>query len=93
MTLEERLEINGYDISDFSKTLKLDGFDDAVIAVTSDFELVYDYDKMVQIAMEQNWLAYDEATEFLEYNVLTVKHGDFTDPKIVYLLWKSDDYE
>lgn len=61
-----------------------DGFDDAVIGIDSkDMRVVYDYDRMVRILMEQGM---DELTanEHLEYNVLGSYMGEMTPIYIDY---------
>lgn len=66
------------------EALFADGFDDAVIGIDSkDMRVVYDYDRMVRILMEQGM---DELTanEHLEYNVLGSYMGDMTPIYIDY---------
>lgn len=42
----------------------------AIVAVTHDYRLVYDYEKMAQCLMDDDGMSYEEATEFLDYNVI-----------------------
>lgn len=50
----------------------LDGpeFDDAIIGVTDEGQVVYDYDKMVLSMMQQDNISEEEAIEFIEYNTI-----------------------
>ena len=51
--------------------LKLDGLNEAIVGVTSQGYLVYDYEKIIEVFMkEPSNMEYDEAIEFTEYNVL-----------------------
>lgn len=49
--------------------LKLDGLNDAIVGVTSQGYLVYDYEKIIEVFMKQG-MENDEAIEFFDYNVL-----------------------
>jgi hypothetical protein len=52
--------------------LYANGFEDALIGVGYQFNTqlaVYDWDKCVTILMERDHMDYDEATEFMSYNV------------------------
>jgi len=49
--------------------LKLDGLNDAIVGVTSQGYLVYDYEKIIGVFMKQG-MENDEAIEFFDYNVL-----------------------
>ena len=43
-------------------------YDDAVVGVSEDGRVVYDYDKMVEILVERDGMEEIEAIEFIEYN-------------------------
>jgi hypothetical protein len=49
--------------------LKLDGLNEAIVGVTSQGYLVYDYEKIIGVFMKQG-MENDEAIEFFDYNVL-----------------------
>ena len=49
--------------------LKLDGLNEAIVGVTSQGYLVYDYEKIIGVCMKQG-MENDEAIEFFDYNVL-----------------------
>ena len=42
----------------------------AVVAVTHDDRLVYDYNKMVECLMVDDDMTYEEAAEFIDYNTI-----------------------
>ena len=74
MTLEQILEIFSED-----ELLKADGFDDAVIGIDAvKLRLVYDVDKMRSILIDQEGMSFDEAMEYLDYNVLGAYVGEQT---------------
>jgi hypothetical protein len=74
MTLEQILEIFSED-----ELLKADGFDDAVIGIDAvKLRLVYDVDKMRSILVDQEGMSFDEAMEYLDYNVLGAYVGEQT---------------
>lgn len=45
-------------------------YDDAIIGVTDDGNVVYDFLKMVEHLIKKDGITYDEAVEFIEYNTL-----------------------
>lgn len=45
-------------------------FDDAIVGVTYEGRVVYDYDAMVKCLMEDQGMDEDEAVEFIEYNTI-----------------------
>lgn len=45
-------------------------YDSAILGVTEDGRVVYDYYKMIQDLMDQDGMTRDEAIEFLEYNTI-----------------------
>lgn len=56
--------------------LKIDGFNDAIIGVSSDIRIVYSIDKIIDILKED--MTYDEAIEFFEFNIECAYIGDKT---------------
>jgi hypothetical protein len=62
--------------------LKADGFDDALLGVgrkkCSPDSLVYDYEKCVDILMKRDGMTYEEAVEFMEFNVVDAYVGEHT---------------
>lgn len=49
--------------------LKADGFDAAIIGVSSNSCLVYSTDKVLEILMSRNNWSYDDAVEYFYYNI------------------------
>jgi hypothetical protein len=45
-------------------------YDAAIIGVSHDDRVIYDYDKMVQCLMEEDGMTSLEAAEFIDYNTL-----------------------
>ena len=62
--------------------LKADGFDEAIIGVgrkkCSPDSLVYDYEKCVDILIKRDGMTYEEAVEFMEFNVVDAYVGKTT---------------
>ena len=54
------------------EALLFDGpdYDEAILGVTEEGQVVYDYDKMVQILVERDGYEELEAIEFIEYNTI-----------------------
>jgi len=55
-------------------TLKPDGFEDAFIGTMSrcgqPTVLIYDYDKAVELLITRDGMSYEEAEEYMEFNVI-----------------------
>ena len=62
--------------------LKWDGFDNAIIGVgercTTDSMIVYDYNKMVKILVTRDDMSYEEAEEYIDFNIVGAWIGDTT---------------
>ena len=62
--------------------LKWDGFDSAVIGVgernNTDSMIVYDYNKMVNVLMTRDGMTYEEAEEYIDFNIVGAWIGDTT---------------
>ena len=73
MILERMSELN-------PKALKADGFDDAILGISSrigdDSLLAYDYDKCIKILQKD--MSYEEAVGFMEFNVVGSYVGEGT---------------
>jgi hypothetical protein len=59
------------------KTTYVEGFSKALIGSTEDGKAVYIKDAMVAILLEEG-LTYEEAVDFLDYNVFSAHVGDYT---------------
>ena len=57
-----------------------DGFDEALIGVTStpNIRAVYSIEDMIGILMKRDGMTDEEAIEYLEYNTFSAHHGDKT---------------
>ena len=62
--------------------LKWDGFDNAIIGVgernNTDSMIVYDYNKMVKILVTRDDMSYEEAEEYIDFNIVGAWIGDTT---------------
>ena len=67
MTNREKLADQGYeDLIIFENP----SFDKAIIGVSEDDRVVYDYDLMVEAAMEEEGWTEDEAIDWIEFNTI-----------------------
>ena len=58
-------------------------YDDAIIGVTDDGQVVYDYDLMIAcLGRSQGWTA-EEAADFISYNTMNVHSEDGPNPIIM----------
>lgn len=77
MNKEELMEAYGDLVGD-TELLMADGFDDAIVGICSvSFRLIYDYELMLGILIEQDMEEID-AIEYLEFNVLNAYVGPQT---------------
>ena len=66
------------------EALFADGFDRALIGYDStSFSAIYDYDKSMTVLIERDGMNYEEAHEYMEFNVISAYVGDFT-PSFVH---------
>ena len=69
------------------ETLKIDGFDDAIIGYGEQYSkqplLVYSYSKICEILRERDGMTWEEADDFAQFNILNVWVGEGT-PMILY---------
>jgi hypothetical protein len=65
-----------------SSLLKADGFDDAILGVGlkkgSEDSIVYSYEKCVEILMDREDMTYEDAIEWMEFNVVDAYVGPTT---------------
>jgi hypothetical protein len=77
---DQRIELENL----FPEALFADGFDKAIMGwEASSCVVVYDYLKCMNILMERDGMAKQEAHEFMEFNVINAYVGDFT-PSFVH---------
>lgn len=72
-----------YDDMEF---LKAEGFDDAVIGVSQNFQLIYSETKAIRILMDKNGWNYRDALEYFGHNVRDAYIGPNTP------IWCDDDF-
>lgn len=46
-------------------------YEDAIIGISLDGNVIYDYDKMIKYLMDKNHMTYDDAVEWIDYNVIS----------------------
>jgi hypothetical protein len=77
----------------YSDTILWDGFDDAIIGITDSMRAVYDIYKIECIVYEkgkEDGLTFEDAVEYVEFNMLCAWMGDFT-PVHIYTFNKKLD--
>ena len=85
MSVEERLRYN--DCEDASYFINPD-YEDAVIGITDDGIIVYDFEKMVEYLMNNYGWSNIESIEWIEYNVIrSIPYMGEKKPIIVYPLY------
>jgi hypothetical protein len=55
-----------------------DGYDGAVMGISTDGRLVYSVETMIEILMRDGDMSVDDATEWLEYNTFNAYVGEMT---------------
>jgi hypothetical protein len=55
-----------------------DGYDDAVMGISTDGKLVYSVEKMIEILIRDGDVNEEEAIEWLEYNTFNAYVGEMT---------------
>ena len=55
-----------------------DGFDEAIIGMTTNGHVVYDISKIHELLMANSDMTLDEAIDYAEYNILCAYVGEFT---------------
>lgn len=60
-------------------------YDGAIIGVTTDGRVVYDYDKMIaELIQDEDW-SYEDAIEWIEYNTIrSLPYAGVNGPIIMY---------
>lgn len=62
-------------------------YDDAIVGVTDEGRVVYNYDAMVRCLMQQDGMTEDEAIEFVEFNTIrAIPYAGPNAPIIMYPL-------
>ena len=66
-------------------------FDEAIVGVTDDGQVVYDYDAMVECLMKQDNIGRLEAIEFIEYNTMRALPYIENAPIVMNMIRLEDD--
>ena len=45
-------------------------YDSAIIGITENNQVVYDYDKMIEYLIQEDDMSYEEAVDFISYNTI-----------------------
>lgn len=86
MTKRETIEEMGY-----PEAVVFDApdYDDAIIGITDQGNVVYDYAAMVKSLVERDHMTWMEAAEFIDYNtVRALPYAPDPKPIIMYHLWE-----
>lgn len=85
MSAEEKLLNAGYE--DIPHFINPD-YEDAIVGVTDDGRIVYDFDKMVEYLMKKEGWSDIESIEWIDYNVIrSIPYMGENAPIIVYPLY------
>ena len=64
-------------------------YDAAIIGITTDGNVVYDYDKMIGCLMDEDHMDYDEAVDFIDYDTIrSLPYAGEGAPIVMYKLDK-----
>lgn len=73
---EESIVIHGFDGN-------VDGYNDAIVGITRDGQLVYSIERLIELTMEQGEMEEFDAVEWLEFNTFCAYFGEKT-PIYIY---------
>lgn len=66
-------------------------FDDAIVGVTDEGQVIYSYDLMVQSLMNHDGITMEEAIDFIEYNTIrSIPYAGENAPIIMYPVTPED---
>lgn len=66
-------------------------YDDAIIGVSDDGRVVYDYDKMVESLMSRDGMSEEEAVDFISYNTIrSIPYAGALAPIVMYPIREED---
>ena len=89
MKAVDLLEANGYDLAEDEIYLfEKPSYDGALIGVTDDNRAIYDYEKMIECLEKNEHWTYEEAVEWIEYNVLGF-HYNGREPIVMFPLHQN----
>ena len=60
-------------------------YDSAIIGITENNQVVYDYEKMIEHLMQEDDMSYEEAIDFISYNTIrSLSYVGMGAPIIIY---------
>lgn len=62
-------KIKKYLEDNYPDSYLFDDLDDAIVGVSTSDNVVYEFDKIIQILMERDGMTYEEAVEYFDYNI------------------------
>lgn len=74
--------------ADGAVILEPEYLDEAIIGLSSDDRIVYDYTKLMKAFMEHDGMTYDEAAEWIDFNIINAHFGA-QDPII---MWDVEEF-
>ena len=69
-----------------------DGYDDAIVGITDNGQLVYSQERMIELCMEQGEMEEIDAIEWLSYNTFSAYVGEMT-PIYIRQFYERGHYE
>jgi len=82
--LAERISEIGFDPDEMVR-FDSPSYDDAVVGVTNDGRLVYDYELMAESLAKSDGISIEDAIEFIDYNAIgSLAGGDAGMPVVLY---------
>ena len=75
MTWEEILE---FDLFVSDEAIKFTGLDDCITGIDQRGFLIYSYEKIVEHFEKEDGMSYEEAVEYIDFNVIGIKPDNYT---------------
>jgi hypothetical protein len=75
MTWEEILE---FDLFVSDEAIKFTGLDDCITGIDQRGFLIYQYEKIVEHFQDEDGMSYEEAVEYIDFNVIGIKPDNYT---------------
>ena len=67
-------------------------YDEAIVGVTDEGQVVYDFDRMVQILVERDGLDPLEAIDFIDYNSIRALPYVENPPIVMHRLYREEEH-
>jgi hypothetical protein len=69
-------------------------YDNAIIGISSDGRVVYDYEKMIDGLIVNEEFTYEDAAEWIDYNTIrSIPYYGNMAPIVMYPIWRMNEYE